>query len=50
MCEEVATSRLTLWPNGIVDVNVVLGTRTDGRDLTADELDAWVATFPIKPM
>ena len=42
--------RRTLLPNGIVNENIVLGTSRNGRELTAAELDAWVATFPTEPM
>ena len=28
--------------------NVVLGTRHGGRDLTDEELDEWVQSFPIE--
>jgi hypothetical protein len=28
----------------------VLGTSSDGHELTAEELDAWVASFPIELM
>ena len=45
---EGATCRRTWWPNDIVSENVVLGTCSDGHELTAEELDAWVASFPIE--
>ena len=45
---EQATCRRTLWPDGTVFENAVLGTRSDGRELTDAELDAWVASFPIE--
>ena len=31
--------RRTLWPDGTVFENVVLGTRSDARELTDEELD-----------
>jgi len=45
---EQATCRRTLWPDGTVFENVVLGTTSDGRELTGAELDNWVDTFPIR--
>jgi hypothetical protein len=47
---EGATCRRTLLPNGTVSENVVLGTSRNGRELSTDELDGWIATFPIEPM
>lgn len=40
---EGATCRRTTGPNGAVFENVVRGMSSDGRDLTDEELDKWVA-------
>jgi hypothetical protein len=45
---EGATCRRTWWPDDTVNENVVLGTRHGGRDLTDEELDEWVQSFPIE--
>ena len=47
---EDATCRRTLWPDGTLFENVVLGTSHQGRDLTNEELDKWVDSFPIEPL
>jgi hypothetical protein len=44
-----ATCRRTMWPNGTVSESVVMGTSRDGREPTREELDRWVASFPIEP-
>jgi hypothetical protein len=44
-----ATCRRTWWPNSTVCENVVLGASSDGRELSEEELDRWVASFPIEP-
>jgi hypothetical protein len=31
-----------------VHESVVLGTSSDGHEVTAEELDTWVASFPIE--
>jgi hypothetical protein len=46
---EGATCRRMLWPDGTLSENEVLGTSSDGREPTEEELDQWVATFPIEP-
>ena len=38
----------TLLRDGTVSESVVLGTSSTGRELTDDELDRWVASFPIE--
>ena len=45
---EGATCRRTLCSDGTVSESVLLGLSRDGHVLTDAELDAWVATFPIK--
>jgi hypothetical protein len=45
-----ATCRRTLWPNGTVGESVVLGTGRDGRELTDEELDEWIDSFPIESL
>jgi hypothetical protein len=47
---ERATCLREWWPNDIVHESVILGRSKDGHKLTDEELDAWVATFPIEPM
>jgi hypothetical protein len=46
---EGATCRRMLWPNGTVSESVVMGTSREGREPTREELDRWVASFPIEP-
>ena len=43
-----ATCRRTLLPNGTLSESVVLGTSHPDRDLTDEELDRWVESFPIE--
>jgi hypothetical protein len=38
----------TLLPDGTVSESVALGTSSNGREVTDEELDAWVASFPIE--
>jgi len=38
----------TLCPNGIVSECIFLGRSADGHRLTNEELDRWIATFPIE--
>lgn len=45
---EGAMCRRTMWPNGTVSENVVFGTSRSGRELTHEELDQWVGSFPIE--
>jgi hypothetical protein len=45
---ENSTCRRTLWPNGTVHESIVLAPGNNGRELTDDELDRWVASFPIE--
>ena len=45
---EGATCRRTWWPDDTVNENVVLAPGNNGRELTDDELDRWVASFPIE--
>ena len=45
---EGAMCRRTWWPNGTVHKSVVLGKSSDGHELTKEELDQWVASFPIE--
>ena len=47
---ENATCRRTLCPNGTVLESVEFSTRSNGRELTQEDLDRWVASFPIEPM
>ena len=46
---EGATCRRTMWPGGTVSESVVMGTSRDGREPTEEQLDRWVASFPIEP-
>ena len=46
---EGATCRRRMLPNGTVSESVVMGTSRDGREFTQEELDQWVASFPIEP-
>src|ERR1039457_2711108 len=41
-----STCRRILWPNGTVSETVELGTSSNGREVTDDELDNWIAGFP----
>jgi len=46
---ENATCSRTLWPDGTVLEMVRLGERGEGQEeLTDEELDRWVASFPIE--
>jgi hypothetical protein len=45
---EGATCRRTWWPDDTVCENVVVGASSDGRELTEEELDRWVNSFPIE--
>ena len=45
---EGATCRRTLCPNGTVLESVEFTTRNDDRELTQEELDKWVASFPVE--
>ena len=45
---ENSTCRRTLWPNGTVHESIVLVPGNNGRELSDDELDRWVASFPIE--
>ena len=45
---EGSTSTRTLLPGGMVSEIVRLDKGSEGREPTEDELDAWVATFPIE--
>jgi hypothetical protein len=47
---ESSTCRRKLWPNGIVSETVELGTSSNGRELTDDELDKWIAGFPVEAL
>jgi hypothetical protein len=47
---EQSTCRRTLWPNGIVAKTVELGTGSNGREVTGDELDSWIAGFPVETL
>jgi hypothetical protein len=48
---ENATCRRTLWPNGTVFEMVWLNKRDDrAGEPTAEELDKWVATFPVEAL
>ncbi len=38
----------TLLPDGTVSESVVLGTSSTGRAVSEEELDLWVAGFPIE--
>jgi hypothetical protein len=49
-CTVGATCYRTLCPNGIISESVMLGTSRDGRELTPEELDKWILSFPIEPM
>ena len=39
----------TLCADGTVCESVTLATGNDGREVTDEELDEWIATFPIEP-
>lgn len=45
-----STCRRTLWPNGTVCENVVLATGNNGGELTQEQLDKWVASFPVETL
>ncbi|MGA3074632.1 MAG: hypothetical protein ABSG56_13160 [Bryobacteraceae bacterium] len=45
---EGATCHRTWWPNHTVHESVVLGRSSDSHELTKEELDQWVAGFPIE--
>ena len=46
---EGATCMRTQWPDGTLFETVRFNKRNDGPDeLTQDELDRWVDTFPIR--
>jgi hypothetical protein len=46
---EGATCTRTLWPNGTLFEMVRFNKRNEGPDeLTQDELDRWVESFPIQ--
>jgi hypothetical protein len=45
---ENSTCRRTLWPNGTVAETVELATGSNSRELTDDELDKWIASFPVE--
>ena len=45
---EGATCRRTLCPNGTVLESVEFSRSSDGRELTQEELDQWVACFPVE--
>jgi hypothetical protein len=47
---ENSTCRRTLWPNGTVSETVELGTSSNGREVTDDESDKWVASFPLEAL
>ncbi len=47
---EHSTCRRTLWPNGTVSETVEFGTGNNGREVTNDELDQWVASFPLEAL
>ena len=47
---ENATCRRTLCPNGTVLESVEFTTRSNGRELTQEELDKWVASFPVETL
>ena len=38
----------TLLPDGTVSESVVMGASNNGRAVTEQDLDAWVASFPIE--
>jgi hypothetical protein len=38
----------TLCADGTVSESITLATGTDGREVTDEELDEWIATFPIE--
>ena len=43
-----ATCRRTLCPNGTVLESVEFRTSSNGPELTQEELDKWVASFPVE--
>ena len=45
---ESATCRRTLCPNGTVLESVQFRTSRNGPELTQEELDMWVASFPVE--
>lgn len=47
---EGATRRRPLWPNGTVFESVEFRTSSNGRELTQEELDKWVTTFPVETL
>jgi hypothetical protein len=47
---ENATCRRTLCPNGTVLESVEFTTRSNGRELTQEELDKWFASFPVETL
>jgi hypothetical protein len=44
------TCRRTLCPDGTVMESVELPTSSDGPELTQEELDQWVASFPAETL
>ena len=47
---EHSTCRRTQWPNGTVSETVEFGTGSNGREVTDDELDKWIAGFPVEAL
>ena len=47
---ENATCRRTLCPNGTVLESVEFTTSSNGRELTQEELDRWLASFPVETL
>jgi hypothetical protein len=45
---ETATCRRTLWPDGALAEFVHFGTSSNVRELTADEFEEWIASFPVE--
>jgi len=43
-----STCRRTLCPNGTVSESIVLAAGHGGREITDDELEEWVESFPIE--
>lgn len=46
---ENSTCQRTLCADGSVSESVMLATGNDGREATDEDLDQWIATFPIEP-
>jgi len=40
--------RRTLWPDGALAEFVHFGTSSNVRELTADEFEEWIASFPVE--